>query len=201
MKIIGVGCGPGMLTEEAIGAIRTATLIYGSSRAIALAKDHIGPDTTVYPIPDYKALHTLPRDAVVLSTGDPMLAGLGYLEGEVIPGISSLQVAAARLHLPLVGISVVDAHGKEHSEPIHEAGEELRRGKIVFLLADPGLDLGDLRAVLGSLPGNSRVYLCQELGYPEETIRELVPGELSGTLPGLFSLVLLPTPANRSNNE
>jgi cobalt-precorrin-7 (C5)-methyltransferase len=201
MKIIGVGCGPGMLTEEAIAAIRNATLIYGSSRAIVLAKDHICPGTAVHAIPDYSALHTLPPDAVVLSTGDPMLAGLGYLEGEVIPGISSLQVAAARLHLPLVGISVVDAHGKGHSQPIHEAVEELRRGKIVFLLADPGLDLGNLRAVLGGLSGNSRVYLCQDLGYPEETIRELVPGELSGTHPGLFSLVLLPSLANRSNSE
>ena len=201
MKIIGVGCGPGMLTEEAIAAIRNATLIYGSSRAILLAKDYIGPDTAVNSIPDYNALYTLPPDAVVLSTGDPMLAGLGYLKGEVIPGISSLQVAAARLHLPLVGISVVDAHGKEHSESIHEAGEELRRGKIVFLLADPRLDLGDLRTVLGSLPGTSRVYLCRDLGYPEEAIRELGPGELSGTLPGLFSLVILPPPVNRSNSE
>ncbi len=201
MKIIGVGCGPGMLTEEAIGAIRTATLIYGSSRAIALAKDHIGPDTAVHPIPDYKALHTLPQDAVVLSTGDPMLAGLGYLQGKVIPGISSLQVAAARLHLPLAGISVVDAHGKEHSQPIQDAGEELRRGKIVFLLADPGLDLGDLRAILESLSVTSRVYLCQDLGYPRETIRELFPGDLSGTLPGLFSLVILPPPTNRSYGE
>jgi cobalt-precorrin-7 (C5)-methyltransferase len=192
MKIIGVGCGPGMLTEEAIGAIRTAKLVYGSSRAIALAKDHFGPDTAVHPIPDYKALHTLPQDAVVLSTGDPMLAGLGYLQGEVIPGISSLQVAAARLHLPLAGISVVDAHGKEHSRPIREAGGELGRGKIVFLLADPGLNLGELQAVLESLSCTSRVYLCRDLGYPEEIIRELGPEELSGTLPGLFSLVLLP---------
>jgi len=201
MKIIGVGCGPGMLTEEAIAAIRDATLIYGSSRAIALAKDHIGPDTAVHSIPDYHALHTLPTDAVVLSTGDPMLAGLGYLQGEVIPGISSLQVAAARLHLPLVGISVVDAHGKEHSPPLQEAGEELRRGKIVFLLADPVLDLGDLRAVLEGLPGTSRVYLCRDLGYPEEIIRELIPGELSGSLPGLFSLVLLPHDPNRSRGQ
>jgi len=201
MKIIGVGCGPGMLTEEAIAAIRNATLIYGSSRAIVLAKDYIRPGTAVHSIPDYNALHTLPPEAVVLSTGDPMLAGLGYLQGEVIPGISSLQVAAARLHLPLVGISVVDAHGKEHSQPIREAGEELRRGKIVFLLADPGLNLGDLRAVLEGLPATSTVYLCRDLGYPEETIRELVPGELSGTLPGLFSLVLLPPRPNQSKGQ
>jgi precorrin-6B methylase 1 len=30
MKIIGVGCGPGMLTEQAIREISRATIIYGS---------------------------------------------------------------------------------------------------------------------------------------------------------------------------
>jgi cobalt-precorrin-7 (C5)-methyltransferase len=198
MKIIGVGCGPGMLTEEAISAIRNATLIYGSSRAIALAKYHIGPDIAVHSIPDYKALHTLPPGAVVLSTGDPMLAGLGYLEGEVIPGISSLQVAAARLHLPLTRVSVIDAHGKDHVVPLHEAGEELDRGKIVFLLADPGLHLEEVEAVLEGRANPVKVYLCQELGYPGEVVRELAYGELSGTIPGLFSLVLEPAPASRT---
>jgi cobalt-precorrin-7 (C5)-methyltransferase len=33
MKIVGVGCGPGMLTEQAAQAIRSARFIYGSSRA------------------------------------------------------------------------------------------------------------------------------------------------------------------------
>lgn len=41
MKIVGVGCGPGMLTEEAISAIESADLIYGSERALELASAHI----------------------------------------------------------------------------------------------------------------------------------------------------------------
>jgi cobalt-precorrin-7 (C5)-methyltransferase len=201
MKIVGVGCGPGMLTEEAIAAIRNATLIYGSSRAIALAKDHIGPDCRVCPFPDYKSLHALPREAVVLSTGDPMLAGLGYLGGEVIPGISSLQVAAARLQLPLARVSVVDAHGKDHVNPLREAGKELGRGKIVFLLADPGLGLEEVRVVLLELPGPVTVYLCKDLGYPEEEIREIVSADLTDTIPGLFSLVLVPPRTNPGKGE
>jgi cobalt-precorrin-7 (C5)-methyltransferase len=196
MKIVGVGCGPGMLTEEAIAAIAGATLIYGSSRAIDLARKHIRPGTGVHPIPDYKALHTLPKEAVVLSTGDPMLAGLGYLGGEVIPGVSSLQVAAARLHLPLARVSVVDAHGRERLKPMDEAGEELRRGKIVFLLADPGLDLEDVQKALTGFSCRVKVYLCLDLGYPGETVRELLPGELTGTVPGLYSLVLEPPGTN-----
>ena len=38
MKIIGVGCGPGLLTEQAIKELRTARNVYGSDRAIALAR-------------------------------------------------------------------------------------------------------------------------------------------------------------------
>ena len=34
MKIVGVGCGENMLTQEAIDAIRRAKLIYGSDRAL-----------------------------------------------------------------------------------------------------------------------------------------------------------------------
>ncbi|HQA81471.1 MAG TPA: cobalt-precorrin-7 (C(5))-methyltransferase, partial [Methanoregulaceae archaeon] len=38
MKVVGVGCGPGMLTEQAIRAISDATIIFGSKRAIALVE-------------------------------------------------------------------------------------------------------------------------------------------------------------------
>ena len=41
MKIIGVGCGPGMLTEEAIQGSRIAKTIYGSDRAIEIARPFI----------------------------------------------------------------------------------------------------------------------------------------------------------------
>ncbi len=36
MKIIGVGCGPGMLTEQAIREISRAKIIFGSQRSIEL---------------------------------------------------------------------------------------------------------------------------------------------------------------------
>ena len=112
MKIIGVGCGPGLLTEQAIKELKRARFAYGSERAIGLARPYLPGNCTVRSIDDYKKLPALPDDAVILSTGDPMLAGLGYIRGEVIPGISSLQVAAARLHIPLSRIAVVVAHGR-----------------------------------------------------------------------------------------
>jgi len=55
MIIVGVGAGPGMLTQEAISAIRSADLIYGSKRAIELVRDHITIGCTVEVIEDYKS--------------------------------------------------------------------------------------------------------------------------------------------------
>ena len=171
MIIIGVGCGPGMLTEEAIRAISIATAIYGSDRAIEIARPFIAPGCDVRTIDDFKALHRLPEDIVVLSTGDPMLAGLGYLSGTVIPGVSSLQVAAARLHIPLARIAVVVAHGKGHEKGMSETVEEVQRGKIVYLLTDPKFDVGELYRRLLTLDCNPiRIAVCENLGYFDERI-------------------------------
>ncbi len=132
MKIVGVGCGPGMITEQAALTIKAARFIYGSSRAIEIVKKLIPKDCTVRFISNYRNLSQLPENAVVLSTGDPMLACRDP-PGEVVPGISSLQVAAARLHIPLSQIAVIVAHGHGHEKAMQETVEEIRREKIVFL--------------------------------------------------------------------
>ncbi len=167
MKIVGVGCGPGMLTEEAIRVLREATLVCGSDRAIALARPHLQAGCEVRAITDYGRLRELPDDAVVLSTGDPMLAGLGALPGDVVPGISSLQVAFARLKIPETRAAVISAHGKDHDRAIADACEEIERRRVVFLVADPAFDL---RALAAALPPACRIAVCEDLGYPGERI-------------------------------
>jgi cobalt-precorrin-7 (C5)-methyltransferase len=190
MKIVGTGCGPGMLTEEAIRAIRGARKIYGSGRAIAMVREYVGKDCIPEVIGDYRNLGSLPDDSVVLSTGDPMLAGLGNLDGEVIPGISSLQVTAARLHVPLARISVVLAHGRDHGAAVSETIAELSRGKIVFLVADPGLNVPGLAGSLVLGYRDTKIALCEDLGYPEEQIR--IGSCRDPPVPGssLFSLLI-----------
>ena len=168
MKIIGVGAGPGMLTMEAARAIREAGLIYGSERAIDLARGEIDPGTDVRVIEDYKALRNLPQEAVVLSTGDPMLSGLGYLDGEVIPGISSLQVACARLKVSQLKVVPITVHGRPMDpEPIIA---ELYRGRTVFLLVDDSTDLPVLCQLLEGRGLARDVAVLTDLGYPEESI-------------------------------
>lgn len=168
MIIVGVGAGPEMLTAEAAQAVAQARLIYGSKRAIDLVTEHINPGCTVRVIEDYKKLHDLAEDAVVLSTGDPMLSGLGYLQGSVIPGISSLQVACARLKVSQLKVVPITVHGR-NLDP-DAIAFELRRGKCVFLLTDDATNLQSLCRYLESQGLHREVAALTDLGYPEERI-------------------------------
>ena len=168
MKVVGVGCGPDMLTVAAIKEIAGAKKIYGSKRAIDIAYEHIARGCEVLEIEDYRKLRENQSDAVILSTGDPLLAGLGYLGGDIVPGISSMQVAFARLGLPLSISSIVIAHGTGHDTAISETIIELKRDKIVFIIADPGFDIMKLANVLLTDGLNVNIAVCQDLGYESE---------------------------------
>ena len=136
MMVIGVGCGPGMMTEEAIKELTKARTVCGSKRSLELARAHIRKDAKVVQVDDYAALEDMPEKAVLLSTGDPMLSGLGYRSEKVIPGISSMQAAYARLGAPLENTVIMSAQGKYQPIAIKNAVEEVLRGRNVFLLAD-----------------------------------------------------------------
>ncbi|MDV0445529.1 Precorrin-6Y C(5,15)-methyltransferase [decarboxylating] [Methanimicrococcus sp. At1] len=174
MIVVGVGVGPGMLTEEGIAAIKSASVVYGSGRALELAKPYIPVNTPVDTIKDYKNIHLLPADAVILSTGDPMFSGLGKFATEndvVIPGISSFQVACARLKVNLTNFSCVTAHGrKEIDSARDELIREVQFGKNVFLLPDEKFGALEVCLVLKELGIEADVYSLEELGYPEERI-------------------------------
>lgn len=170
MIIVGTGCGPGMLTEKAIEAIKSASLITGSKRALDLVRAYTPNTAEMKVIEDYKLLKNLPDHTVVLSTGDPMLSGLGYLPGEVIPGISSVQYAAAKLKIPLTKVVVITAHGRDPKPSIQEALEMISLGRIVCLITDPEFPLDILAQRLKGLSHLVEILLCADLGYESEEI-------------------------------
>lgn len=190
MIIVGVGAGPGMLTEEAMKAISFARMIYGSERAIEIARQHISPDCTVHVIEDYKRLRQLPEEAVVLSTGDPMLSGLGYLDGKVIPGISSMQVACARLKISQLRMVPVTLHGRTVDyDSLVRIASEIRAGRCVFLLTDDTTNLPLICRHLEADGLSKDVAVLTKLGYPEERI-ELARTKNSPVAPGLSCVVI-----------
>lgn len=170
MKIVGVGAGPNLLTQEAIAAIESAVIIFGSKRAIELAKEHIR--CKAHELKDY-TLASLPENAVVLSTGDPMLSGLGKFAKKndiVIPGISSLQLACCRLNLDLENISVISAHSRDIEDTKKKLIVELRKNINVFILPDPAFGVDEIRNLIRSLGLHKNVTVCEQLGYPDERI-------------------------------
>ena len=190
MIIVGVGAGPGMLTEEAMKAISEARTIYGSERAIEIASQHISPDCSVHIIEDYRKLQQLPKGAVVLSTGDPMLSGLGYLDGQIIPGISSMQVACARLRISQLRMVPVTLHGRAIThDSLARITSEMRAGRCVFLLTDDSTNLPLICRHLEAEGLSKDVAVLTELGYPEERI-ELARTNSPPAAPGLSCVVI-----------
>ncbi|MFA5311783.1 MAG: cobalt-precorrin-7 (C(5))-methyltransferase [Methanomassiliicoccales archaeon] len=191
MIVVGVGCGPGMLTEDAIVHIRMAKVVYGSERALDLAVAYISPMCEVHHIEDYSNLANLPDDAVLLSTGDPMLAGLGHLGKKVVPGISSMQYAFSRLRIPLTRAVVVDAHGKDERSARLEILDELSRGKVPFVLTEPGFDLAALSRMIVDKGIGCKIALCENLGYSDESISIGDAENPPSISSKLYSLVLM----------
>jgi cobalt-precorrin-7 (C5)-methyltransferase len=176
MIVVGVGVGPGMLTEEGIKAIRKASVVYGAKRALELAQEYITCEAKT--IKDYKSLHLLPADAVVLSTGDPMFSGLGKFAGEkdtVIPGISSMQAACARTKVNLTNLCAITAHGRDFEPAKAELIRELENGRNIFLLPEETFGSREVAEVLKELELEAEIYICENLGYPEERIVKGTP--------------------------
>ncbi|ATU09125.1 cobalt-precorrin-7 (C(5))-methyltransferase [Methanohalophilus portucalensis] len=173
MIVVGVGVGPGMLTEQAIETIENAGEVYGSPRSLELAGPYIKGESMK--IKDYKNLHLLGEDAVVLSTGDPMFSGLGKFAGEgdsIIPGISSMHVACARTKTTMNGLAVITAHGRD-PRPAREAFvTEIKLGKNVLLLPAETFGSVEVAEILEEMEVQARIYVCEKLGYPEESIIE-----------------------------
>lgn len=191
MIVIGVGCGPGMMTMEAFTQLQKASRIYGSSRSLEIAGPYIPSHCEVVTLEDYSHLNELPDDALVLSTGDPMLAGLGHLGNEVVPGISSMQCAFSRLRLPLARAVVVDAHGKDEGTAILEMLDEAGRGRIPFMLTGPRFEIGTLARIMKERGITDKIVLCENLGYPGEIISFGDAEHPPSASSPLFSLILV----------
>jgi cobalt-precorrin-7 (C5)-methyltransferase len=158
-----------MLTEKAIEAIRTAKCVYGSARALQLAEQYIKGKRILLegfdaPIHD---------DACVLSTGDPMLSGLGNKappDAEVIPGVSSLQLACARLKVDATAIVAVTVHGRAIDESKKKLREALGLKRDLFILADPSFDVVDICEHVDRLGYDGEVIVLEDLGYETEKV-------------------------------
>ena len=187
-KIYIIGIGPGSseyLTKKAIDTVEMSDYTVGSTRAIELFDD---VQNTI-PFNVKELLDTLEKGVKlavngnvvsILSTGDPGFSGVlntvlrlsdenGFSRQniEVIPGISSLQLAAARCHIQWDNANVMTFHGRENIEDILPV---INNGKITIAL--PSRKVKDMAQFLldNGVEADRKVTVCERLSYPDEKI-------------------------------
>ena len=168
-----IGCDGRPLAPEATAALAGAQLVVGAPR-------HLG----AVPIPaqaqrielkhlDQALDHIAaqPGPTVVLASGDPGFFGIVRalrargIQPTVIPAVSSVALAFARLGLDWDDALVVSAHGRD---PHQAAAAALAHPKAAILTAP-----GTARALATALRAAGRqVYVAELLGTPQERVTE-----------------------------
>lgn len=189
-KIYIIGIGPGSseyLTKIAIDTVKKSDYTVGSIRAIALFEDI--NNTLPFNVKDLldkleEAVELAIKGNIIsiLSTGDPGFSGVlnsvlrisskknfSKENIEVIPGISSLQLAAAKNHIQWDNANVMTFHGRENIEEILEV---INNGKITIAL--PSRKVKDMARFLldNNVDEKRKVVVCERLSYPDERIVE-----------------------------
>jgi len=187
-KIYIIGIGPGSseyLTKKAVDTVKTSDYTVGSTRAIYLFDDV--NNKIAFNVKDL--LDKLEKGVdlaiegntvSILSTGDPGFSGVlntvlriankkNFPEEkiEVIPGISSLQLAAARNHIQWDNANVMTFHGRENIEDILKV---INNGKTTIAL--PSKKVRDMAQFLldNGVDEHREVVVCERLSYDDEKI-------------------------------
>ena len=212
-RIIGVlDDGPAGLTPAALAHLRAADLVIGGTRLLNLCAGHLAPqaerrDLTgcLESVPTWisKAL-AAGRRVVVLATGDPLFHGIaGYLRArlpglpfEILPNLSTVQVACARLGLAWQDLRIVSVHGRDCGEWHEGAGPEHGLYPILRALQYPeagpgkGASGADLSPRPG--PGAGSGQSSGPTPAPDPNPRRDLPGH---PVPGPV-MAILTSPAN-----
>ena len=187
-KIYIIGIGPGSseyLTKKAVDTVKTSDYTVGSTRAIDLFDDV--NNKIAFNVKDL--LDKLEKGVdlaiegntvSILSTGDPGFSGVlntvlrianekNFPEEkiEVIPGISSLQLATARNHIQWDNANVMTFHGRENIEDILKV---INNGKTTIAL--PSKKVRDMAQFLldNGVDEHREVVVCERLSYDDEKI-------------------------------
>ena len=198
-KIYIVGIGPGSseyLTKKAIDTVKMSDYTVGSTRAIELFDDV--QNKLAFNVKEL--LDTLEKGVqlacdgnvvAILSTGDPGFSGVLNTvlrisdekdfpkeNIEVIPGISSLQLAAAECHIQWDNANVMTFHGRENIDDILPV---INNGKKTIAL--PSRKVKDMAQFLldNGVEKDRKVTVCERLSYPDERIVDATLEEIANS--------------------
>ncbi len=201
-KLTIVGCGPGSpdyLTEAGRRAIDSATVLVGSPHLLdtyaAPTQEQIPAGSDIDSVLESIASHREHDKIAILVSGDPGLCSLagpvlrrfGKDDCEALPGISSVQLAFARLGLDWIDVRIVSAH----KEIPDFTPEDLKTSGSIAILAGHRHSqhwIADLANALG----NKRILVvCENLSLQGERIRRVSVAEFQQIDLSTRTIVLL----------
>ncbi|NTU42435.1 MAG: precorrin-6y C5,15-methyltransferase (decarboxylating) subunit CbiE [Nitrospirales bacterium] len=139
------------------------------------------------------------KNIVLLASGDPLFSGIGRKAVqefgkeivEIIPDLSSIQLAFARIKEPWEDAFLMSLHGGPDPEKRRRLPYE-RRDIPLLLERHPKIAIFTDRennprtiaealqqAAVSHQPSGLRVFVCEKLGYPDERVTEGSPEEIA----------------------
>lgn len=196
-----IGCGPGArecITLEALEAARDAEVLVGSQRLLDLFADAVAHRIAIRGYRDecYAAIDAHAHKKIaVLVTGDPGIASLatpiidryGLDRCRIIAGLSSMQIAFARLGISWEGARIFSAHAALPS--ITDA--DLQNERLIAVLTGNRDSLAWVAHLGAALGDGWRMVVAQDLTLETESIMEIDSARLTEFQAPLRAVVLL----------
>lgn len=183
-KLYIIGIGPGSeeyLTLKAKNTVESSDIVIGSKRTLDLFKTDKKIELNAKNIQNMmeEAVQLVKggKSVALLSTGDPGFSGIlkpilklnEDIDIEVIPGISSVQLCAAKLKIPWDEANLITLHGKGISEHILEV---IDNGKPNIILPNfKPAELADF-LIKNGVNEERKVAICERLSYDDEKVLE-----------------------------
>ena len=219
-RIIGVlDDGAASLSATALAHIARADVLIGGTRTLQLLAPHASPsarqlDLTgqLSSVPEWiRTARAANQSCVVLATGDPLCHGIApYLAAhvcvdalEILPNLSTLQLACARIGMPWHDARIVSAHSKDTGEwqrgstPTHSLyplAQALRQHSRLLVLTSPHNTPERIARLLlaEGLGSDFHMAVAEDLLQPDEQVHaQLSPTEAASMRFAELNVVLL----------
>lgn len=204
--LIGIGYRP--LSRRAKETLKTAEVVLSSNRLLDVfmryedyeaVKGRIrvinNVEETIAFIRSWLSSDPYPTgDIALLSSGDPLFFGIGRRmidefgrdSVEIIPDLSSIQEAFARIKLPWDDAFLVSLHGgpdptkrRRMLYDIHDIPRLHDEHAKIAILTDKVNNPSEIGRVLSGVESKTVIHVCERLGYPDERITTGTPGDIS----------------------
>ena len=196
------------LSDAAREHLNDASVVIGAGRTLELVRPHLRSETVCHDMDG--ALATVPhwakaalaegRSVAILATGDPLCHGLGTWLGDkidapldILPNVSTLQLACARFRQPWQDIKIASCHNRDAGEwfvgatpehGLYPAMRAIAQHPQVFLFTGPENSPARLaRALLtaGYTCDEIRISVACRLQLPDEQLFPLLSLDAAAT--------------------